>query len=126
MFATVGGYHDYYVSLSQKTIKPIIPPTIIHPSPWVPTVPAPLPSPWPGVAPGRVGPRPSPSPLRMPPAVVCTMVASPGANMTGRLLAPATSTSSGLRRGFKRPSHDGREKSSSIRLVTEMGTSKIV
>jgi hypothetical protein len=59
------------------------------------------------------------------PLAVCRVVASPGANIAGMSSADAR-ISSGVNRGLFNASHDGRSKFSSMLLVTEIGTSKIV
>ena len=58
--------------------------------------------------------------------VVCTLVASPGANMTGTAASPDARTSSGVSSGLLRASHDVRFSLAGMLLVTEMGRSKMV
>ena len=71
-----------------------------------------------------------PTPLQpaapLDPAVVCTLVASPGANMTGTPASPDTRTSSGVSSGLFSASHELRFSLAGMLLVTEMGRSKMV
>ncbi len=102
-----------------------MPPTLQKPGYHIPHLPHNTNTPTTPTNPSHPIPLPHPA-APLAPAVVCTLVASPGANITGTPASPDARTASGVSSGLLRASHDDRFALAGMLLVTEMGRSKMV